>query len=78
MLLLPENRTIIGDFHVFHVNRSVNIFLLNRKIFYVTKMLDALYSLEQFCRPCPICMNKLPFLFEAKLQSTVIMYSLID
>ena len=27
-----------GVFHVFHVNRSVNIFLLNRKIFYVTKI----------------------------------------
>ena len=28
----------IGVFHVFHVNRSVNIFLLNRKFFYVTKI----------------------------------------
>ena len=28
----------IGVFHVVHVNRDVNIFLLNRKIFYVTKI----------------------------------------
>ena len=27
-----------GVFHVFHVDRSVNIFLLNRKFFYVTKI----------------------------------------
>ena len=27
-----------GVFHVFHVNRSVNIFLLNRTFFYVTKI----------------------------------------
>ena len=28
----------IGDFHVFHVNRSVNIFLLQRKKFYSVKI----------------------------------------
>ena len=28
-----------GVFHVFHVNRSVNIFLLHRKIFYSVKQI---------------------------------------
>ena len=36
MIILKEEGN--GVFHVFHVNRPVNIFLLNRKFFYVTKI----------------------------------------
>ena len=42
--VLSQNKKIvsvfdnIGVFHVVHVNRSVNIFLLNRDFFYVTKI----------------------------------------
>ena len=32
--------SIIGVFHVFHVNRSVNIFLLHGKLFYSVKYVN--------------------------------------
>ena len=36
--IIDNMYTYNGVFHVFHVKRSVNIFLLNRKMFYVTKI----------------------------------------
>ena len=35
-----------GVFHVFHVNRSVNIFLMNRKFFYVTNYVNRSINME--------------------------------
>ena len=36
----------IGAFHVFHVNRSVNIFSLNRKCFYAQKYVNRSVNIE--------------------------------
>ena len=44
---MEHMRNPIGVFHVFHVNRSVNIFLQNRKFFLCNKNMLADLFMEQ-------------------------------